>query len=105
MGRAAPNRLHHYADTAYVAMRNAVPRLDCVTSIRRRPGEGRTLSEGTSNRAHSRIRISYQNAIQKVNVFWIMEMYRNRLKEYDVINDIVCGLVDQAILLKRDGLL
>ena len=33
------------------------------------------------------------------------ERYRNWLKKYDVINDITCGLVNQAILLKRDGLL
>ena len=33
------------------------------------------------------------------------EKYRNRLKKYDVVNDIVCGLVNQAILPKRDGFL
>ena len=55
---------------------------------------------------HSRVRIRVENAIQRVKIFRIMkEKCRNRLKKYDVINDIVCGLVNQAILLKRDGLL
>lgn len=33
------------------------------------------------------------------------ERYRNRLKKYDYTNDIVCRVINQAILLKRDGLL
>ena len=33
------------------------------------------------------------------------EIYRNKLEWYDRINDIVCGVVNQAILLKRDGII
>jgi hypothetical protein len=33
------------------------------------------------------------------------ERYRNKLKKYDRINDIVCGVVNQAILMRRDGIL
>ncbi|MBI1658983.1 MAG: hypothetical protein IS632_09485, partial [Thaumarchaeota archaeon] len=105
-GRTARDHLRHYADTAYIAMGNAVPGLDYVTPIRRRPRKDRTPAERAYNRAHSRVRIRVENAIRRVKIFRIMkERYRNRLKKYDVINDIVCGLVNQAILLKRSGLL
>ena len=41
-----------------------------------------------------------------VKVFQIMEeMYRNKLEWYDRINDIACGVDNQTILLKRDGIL
>ena len=104
--RTARDHLRHYADTAYIAMGNAVPGLDYVTPIKRRPGKDRTPAERAYNRAHSRVRIRVENAIRRVKIFRIMkERYRNRLKKYDVINDIVCGLVNQAILLNRDGLL
>ena len=44
--------------------------------------------------------------IRRVKVFRIMkEVYRNKLEWYDRINDIACGVVNQTILLKRDGTL
>ena len=106
VGRIARDHLRHHTDTAYIAMGNAVPGLDYVTPIRRRPGKDKTPAERAYNRAHSRVRIRVENAIRRVKIFRIMkERYRNRLKKYDVINDIVCGLVNQAVLLKRDELL
>ncbi len=47
-----------------------------------------------------------ENGIRRVKVLRIMkERYRNRLKKYDRINDIACGVVNQTILLKRDGII
>ena len=44
--------------------------------------------------------------IRRVKVFRIMkEMHRNKLEWYDRINDIACGVVNQTIFLKRDGIL
>ena len=33
------------------------------------------------------------------------DRYRNRLGRYDRINDIVCGVINQTILMKRAGTL
>ena len=83
-GRIARDHLRHYADTAYIAMGNAVPGLDCVATIRRRPGDDKNLTERAYNRAHSRVRIPYQIAIRRVKILHTMkERYRNRLKKYD----------------------
>ncbi len=52
------------------------------------------------------VRIRVENGIRRVKTFRIMkEIYRNKLEWYDRINDIVCGVVNQAILLKRDGII
>ncbi len=106
VGRTARGHLRHYADTACVAMGNAVLGLDCVAPIKHMPGKDRTPVERAYNRAYSRVRIRVENAIRRVKIFRIRkEMYRNRLKKYDAINDIVCRLVNQAILLKRNSII
>lgn len=105
-GKFRRNHLRHYGDTAYVAMGKVVPELDCVTPFKRMPGKDLTPEQRAYNRAHSRVRIRVENGIRRVKVFRIMkERYRNRLKKYDRINDIACGVVNQTILLKRDGIL
>ena len=48
---------------------------------------------------HSRIRVYVEHAIRKVKTWRIMgDRYRNPLKKYDRINDVVCGLVNQRLL-------
>ena len=105
-GKFRRDHLRHYGDTAYVAMGKAVSGLDCVTPFKRKPSKDLTLEQRAYNRAHSRIRIRMENGIRRVKVFRIMkETYRNKLEWYDRVNDIVCGVVNQTILLKRDGIL
>ena len=54
---------------------------------------------------HSQIRVYVEHAIRKVKTWRIMgDRYRNPLKKYDRINDVVCGLVNQRLLwLQPDG--
>ena len=52
---------------------------------------------------HSKVRIRVENGSQRVKVFRIMKKHRDRL-EYDRINDIICKMANQAILIKRDGI-
>ena len=105
-GRFDRNCLRHYGDTAYIAMRRVVPGLDSTTPIKRKPGKDLTPNQREYNRAHSRIRMRVENAIRRIKTFRIMkDRYRNRLGRYDRINDIVCGVVNQTILMKRAGTL
>ena len=100
------DHLRHYGDTAYIAMDKAVPGLDYATPFKRMPGKDLTPEQRAYNKAHSRVRIRVENGIRRVKIFRIMkERYRNKLKKYDRINDIACGVVNQAILMKRDGIL
>lgn len=53
-----------------------------------------------------RIRIRVENAIRRIKIFRLAEeRYRNMRSKYDPIMDIVCGAVNQTILLKRAGFL
>ena len=100
------DHLRHYGDTAYIAMDKVIPELDYATPFKRMPGKDLTLGQLTYNRNHSRIRIHVENAIRRVEVFRIIkERYRNKLKKYDRINDIACGVVNQTVLMKRDGII
>ena len=105
-GKFRRDHLRHYGNTAYIAMGKVVPDLDYVAPFKRKPGRDLTPEQRAYNRAHSRIRIRVENGIRRVKVFRIMkETYRNKLKKYDRINNIACGVVNQAILLKRDGII
>ena len=95
-----------YGDTAYGVMGTVVPGLHYTTPFRRQPGKDMTPEQRAFNREHSRVRIRVENGIRRTKIFRIMkEQYGNRLRKYDRINDIVCGVVNQAILMKRAGTL
>ena len=98
------DHLRHYGDTAYRGMDKAVEGIDARLSLTRKPGKDLTPDQREYNKAHSRIRIRVENAIRRIKIFRIAkEKYRNRRSKYDLIMDIVCGVVNQAILLKRAG--
>ena len=71
------------------------------------PGKDLTPDQREYNKAHSRIRIRVENTIRRTKIFRIAkEKYRNDRRKYDrIIHDIVCGLVNQTVLLKRAGVL
>ena len=71
-----------------------------VAAIRRKPGKMLSDVEKALGRIHSKIRVYVKRAIRRVKAWRIMgDRYRNLLKKYDRINDIMCGLVNQRPLL------
>ena len=69
-----------------------------ILPIRKRPGKKLSEEEKSYNNCHSSIRIYVENGI-RIKVFRIMgDKYRNPLN--DMINSIVCGLVNLRILAK-----
>ena len=69
--------------------------------INRLQSKIRIRVENAINRLQSKIRIRVENAIRRVKTHRIMgDRYRNPLKKYDRINDIVCGLVNQRVLVR-----
>ena len=76
------------------------PDVEVVLPIRRKPGKELSPEEREINRLQSKVRVYVENAIRRVKTHRIMgDRYRNPLKKYDRINDIVCGLVNQRLLL------
>ena len=99
--RGGRTDLRHYLDRGYRGAQEADPEVDLTLPIRKKPGKGLTDAEKDFNRMHSKVRACVENAIRRVKTYRIMgDRYRNPLKKYDLANSIVCGLVNQRILLR-----
>ena len=101
-GSGGRTRTIELGDSAYAGMQKQYPDRDVRTSIKRKPGRELTPEEKKYNRALSRIRIRVEHAIRRIKTFRVMgDRYRNPRRKYDLINDIVCGLVNMLRLWER----
>ena len=58
-----------------------------------------TVQQKDYNREHSRRRIAIEHVICRIKKYRIMnDIFRNRLKKYDKVSDIVSGLVNYRIM-------
>ena len=88
-----------YMDKGYPGAQKMYEDVEVLEPIRRKPGKKLPYVEKVFNRLHSKIRVYVEHAIRRVKAWRIMgDRYRNPLKKYDRINDIVCGLVNQRVL-------
>ena len=95
-------------DLGYDGVRNDYPGLNALVPFKRRsPGRGKrgvkavelTCEEKAFNRWLSGERVVVEHTVSRVKKFRIMaHEFRNRLKHYDTMTDIVCGLVNLRII-------
>jgi hypothetical protein len=95
-------------DLGYDGIRNDYPGLNALVPFKRRsPGRGKrgvkarelTCEEKAYNQRLSGERVVVEHTISRVKKFRIMaHEFRNRLKHYDTMTDIVCGLVNLRII-------
>ena len=94
-GKGEKARVRAYVDRGYPGAQKMYEGVEVPVPIRKKPGKKLTDAEKASNKAHSRIRVYVEHAIRKVKTWRIMgDRYRNPLKKYDRINDVICGLVN-----------
>jgi len=94
-------------DLGYDGVQSDYPGLNALVPFKRRgPGRGKrgvkakelTCEERAFNQRLSGERVVVEHAISRLKKFRIMaHEFRNRLKHYDVMTDIVCGLVNLRI--------
>ena len=94
-------------DLGYDGMQNDYPGLNSLVPFRRRsPGRGKrgvkavelSCEQRAFNRRLSGERVVVEHTISRVKKFRIMaHEFRNRLRHYDVMTDIVCGLVNLRV--------
>ena len=99
-----PNKVRLGLDLGYLGIKVDFPKLHCVLPFKRKnPGRGKRgvlakeLSAGqkASNKALSKERVVVEHTNSQVKKFHIFgDEFRNRLKRYDIMTDIVCGLVN-----------
>ena len=95
-------------DLGYDGVQNDYPGFNALVPFKRRgPGRGKrgvkarelTCEEKAYNRRLSGERVVVEHTISRVKKFRIMaHEFRNRLRHYDTMTDIVCGLVNLRII-------
>jgi hypothetical protein len=95
-------------DRGYQGVRNYFPDLNCAVPFKKgSPGRGHrgekapglTPEQKAYNKRLSKARVVVEHTISRVKKSDIFGTeFRNRLKRYDVMTDLVCGLVNFRIL-------
>lgn len=103
-----PEKVRPVVDLGYDGVQNDFPEMNPMIPFKRRgkgrghrgvKGEELTPSQRRFNKRLSKVRIVVEHTISRVKKFRIMgEEFRNRLKGYDAMTDIVSGLVNLRIL-------
>ena len=98
-GKGEKARVRVYMDRGYPGTQKMYEEVEVLAPIRWKPGKKPSALEKEFNRLHSKIRVYVEHAIHRVRTWRIMGgVYRNPLKKYGWINDVVCGLVNQRLL-------
>ena len=96
-----PEGLQTFVDLGYEGMARDFPEFNPVLPCKRKGGKRLTARQKEFNRNQSRIRITVEHTISKIKKFRIMQdVFRNRLRRYDCISDIICSLVNFRIRQK-----
>ena len=95
-------------DSGYNGVQNDYPGFHAVVPFKRRsPGRGKrgvkakelSFEQKVFNHWLSKERVVVEHTISRLKKFRVMaHVFRNRLRHYDVMTDIVCGLVNLRIL-------
>ena len=91
-------------DLGYAGIKKDYPELNCVLPFKRKnPGRGKrgvkaaelSVDQKAFNKALSRDRVEVEHTFSRLKKFRIWaDAFRNRLKHYDIMTDVVCGLVN-----------
>lgn len=86
-------------DLGFLGIEKEFPRQKSLLPIKKEKGCELTVQQKEYNRNHSAKRIVIEHAICKLKKYRIMsDAFRNRLRKYDKVSDIVSGLVNYRII-------
>jgi hypothetical protein len=95
---ATPTNVKNYYDLGYQGVEKDFPNMKVVLPIKKKRNIELTQKDKTYNKRHRRQRVIIEHTICRIKKFGIMgNKYRNRLRRYDGISDIVSGLVNYRI--------
>lgn len=102
-----PDNVRLDLDLGYLGIMVDFPKLYCALPIKRKnPGRGKrgvkaqelSAEQKAFNKALAKERVVVEHTNSRVKKFHIFgDEFRNRLKRYDIMTDIVCGLVNFRI--------
>jgi hypothetical protein len=101
-----PSNVRLGLDLGYLGIKTDFPKLNCVLPFKKKPGRGKVgvkakvLSDELKaiNKVLAKERVVVEHTNSRVKKFRIFgDEFRNRLKSYGIMSDIVCGLVNFRI--------
>jgi len=102
-----PDNVRLDLDLGYLGIKVDFPKLYCVLPFKKKnPGRGKrgvkaqalSVEQKAFNKALAKERVVVEHTNSRVKKFHIFgDEFRNRLKRYDIMTDIVCGLVNFRI--------
>ena len=95
-----PEKVKPELDLGYDGIQNDFPELNPIIPLKRRRGmEELTEEQREHNRRLSKARVIVEHTIARLKKFNVFgQEFRNRLKNYDLMTDVVFGLVNLRIL-------
>ncbi len=98
-----PEELLIFYDLGYLGIEKDFPKQISILPYKKKKGVDLTDSQKEWNKAQSKIRIKVEHTIAQIKKFRInSDTFRNRLCRYDIISEIVCGLVNFKIRWKQE---
>ena len=94
-----PPQVKNYYDLGYYRIENDFSDMKVLLPVKKKRNIELTKTEKRYNKRHSRQRVIVEHTICRIKKFGIMgNRYRNRLKRYDIISNIVSGFVNYRII-------
>ena len=95
-----PSQVENVLDLGYLGCEKDFPTVKYSLPIMKKKRNMELTEEQIEyNKNHSRLRVIIEHTICRINKFCIMgTKYRNKLKKYDHISDIIAGLVNYRIM-------
>lgn len=98
-----PEELLQFYDLGYLGVQKDFPDQISILPYKKENGKELTVSQKDWNRLQSKIRIKAEHVIAQIKKFKInRDVFRNKLCRYDVVSEIVCGIVNFKIKWKEE---
>jgi hypothetical protein len=95
-----PKYVENVFDLGFLGVEKDFPEQTSSLPFKKKRNKPMPVEEKEYNRIHARARVVIEHAICKIKKFRIMsDIFRNRLKRYNHISDIVLGLVNYKIMV------
>lgn len=97
---ATPNHVVNVFDLGYLGVEKDFPQqLSSIPNRKKRNQRGLSQEEKDYNKSHSKRRIVIEHAICRLKKYRILaDVFRNRLRKYNKVSDIVSGLINYRIM-------
>lgn len=100
---ALPEDVMVFYDLGYLGIEKDFENQISILPYKKKSGKELTISQKEWNKLQSKIRIKVEHVIAQIKKFRInRDVFRNKLCRYDVISEIVCGIVNFKIKWKEE---